>query len=400
LTVDDDRVRELTEELLASWPPHTTTPRDFWGAQFDLGLAWVHFPVGSGGLGVAPGLQEMVNERLERAGAPKNDLINFVGLGTAAPAIVAFGTDAQRARFLRPLFCCDEVWCQLFSEPGAGSDLANVSTMAVADGDEWVLNGHKVWTTLAHTASLGIAVARTDPDAPKHRGLTFFVVDMNARGVDVRPLRQISGEAEFNEVYLDDVRVPDSWRVGERGEGWRVTIASLMSERNHNADLAKRPQGDGPIAYALRAWRESPRTDIVQRDALARLWIEAEVLRLNSLRADQLRRSGIPGPQGSTGKLATGVLPQRVFDFCMHVRGPAAMLVSDYELRRPETMSEGNLGDGHADIDLTKAFLNARSATIGGGTSEIQRNTIAERVLGLPLEPRADRDQPWSQTRA
>jgi alkylation response protein AidB-like acyl-CoA dehydrogenase len=393
-----DRVDAIVTELLRAHDPAVTTAAEFWAAQFDRGLAWVQFPPGSGGLGLSPALQEVVAERLARAGAPSNDLVNFVGLGTAAPAIVGYGTDEQKRRFLRPLFTCDEVWCQLFSEPGAGSDLANVSTTATRDGDEWIVRGHKVWTTLAHVASFGILVARTHPDRPKHRGLTFFIVDMRAPGVEVRPLRQISGEAEFNEVFLTDVRVPDEMRVGDPGEGWRVTIGALMHERSHNADLAKRPRGMGPVAHAVRLWRQLGADDTVRRDHLMQLWIEAEVIRLTSIRAEQMRKGGVPGPEGSTGKLATGILPQHVFEFCVGLLGPRGMLVRDYEMRQPDRMSESNMGDGTEEIDCVKAFLNSRSATIGGGTTEIQKNTIAERVLGLPKEPRLDRDIPWSST--
>lgn len=392
-----DGVNGLVDQLLAKHNPATTQPAIFWGAQFDLGLAWVHFPLGHGGLGLRPAMQEIVAERLDAVAAPKNELFNFVGLGTAAPAIIGFGTDEQKRRFLRPLFTCEEVWCQLFSEPGAGSDLGNVSTSAIRDGDEWIINGHKVWTTLAHMASYGILVARSHPELPKHRGLTFFLVDMRAPGVEVRPLRQISGEAEFNEVIFTDARVGDGLRVGEPGEGWRVTIGALMSERSHNGDLAKRPRGMGPINHAVRAWKAKGIDDPVRRQALMKVWIEAEVIRLTSLRAEQLRKGGTPGPEGSTGKLATGILPQQIFEFAMNLLGPEAMLISDYEMRQPDRMFEGNMGDGTEEVEITKAFLNARSATIGGGTTEIQKNTIAERVLGLPAEPRVDRDVPWQQ---
>ncbi len=400
MSADRDRVSALVDELLDTHDPSTTTPAEFWGAQFDLGLAWVQFPVGFGGLGVAPALQEVVAERLDAARVPRNDLINFVGLGTAAPAIVGFGSDEHKRRYLRPLFTCDEVWCQLFSEPNAGSDLGNLGTSAVRDGDEWVVNGHKVWTTLAHVSTYGILVARTHPELPKHRGLTFFLVDMRTPGVEVRPLRQISGEAEFNEVLFTDARIPDSMRVGEPGEGWRVTIGALMHERSHNADLAKRPRGMGPVAHAVRLWQDMGMTDPARRDELMRIWIEAEVIRLTSIRAEQLRKSGTPGPEGSTGKLATGILPQRVFEFCMSLLGPAGMVISDYEMRQPDRMFEGNMGDGTENIEIVKAFLNSRSATIGGGTTEIQKNTMAERVLGLPKELRPDRDVPWSSDSA
>lgn len=368
-----------------------------WASQFDLGLAWVHFAEGIGGLGVRPQLQEVVNRRLAAAGVTSNYLHNFVGVGTAAPTIAAFGTSEQQRRLLRPLFTCEEIWCQLFSEPSAGSDLAAVTTSAQRDGDEWILDGHKVWTTMAHIARWGICVARTHPELPKHRGLTYFLVDMTDPGIEIRPLRQISGEAEFNEVILNGVRVPDWLRVGEPGDGWRVTVGTLMSERAHNGDSAKKPRGFGPIAHAVRTWQATDRDDPVARDELMRLWIRAEVIRLTALRADAARRSGEPGPEGSVLKLAVGILPQDIFDFAVRMRGADGMLISSYEFEQPDVMAEDRMGDGTETIDVVKALLNARSNTIGGGTSEIQRNTIGERVLGLPPEPKVDRDRPWNE---
>jgi len=386
------------DQLLTRHPPSTTPPAEFWGAQFDLGLAWVHFPRGLGGLAVEAALQELVTLRLYEAGAPRNFLLNFVGIGMAAPVIVNFGSTSQQQRLLRPIFTCEEQWCQLFSEPGAGSDLANVSTRAERDGDEWIVNGHKVWTSMGHRARWGILIARTDPTAPKHKGLTYFLCDMQAPGVDVRPLRQISGEAEFNEVFLTDVRIPDALRVGPPGEGWRVVIGTLMTERAHNGENVRRPRGFGPIAHATRLWSEVEGAGAwreAQRDRLARVWSEAEVLRLTAWRAEQQQR-GAPGPEGSVLKLAAGILPQRVFELCTDLLGPRGMLIDDYEMRQPDVMGESNMGDGSEDIDLVKALLSSRSATIGGGTTEIQKNTIAERVLGLPAEARTDRDAPWS----
>jgi alkylation response protein AidB-like acyl-CoA dehydrogenase len=306
--------------------------------------------------------------------------------------IVNFGSEMQQQRLLRPIFTCEEQWCQLFSEPGAGSDLANVATRAERDGDEWVVNGHKVWTSMAHRARWGILVARSDPTVPKHKGLTYFICDMHAPGVDVRPLRQISGDAEFNEVFLSDVRIPDAFRVGPVGEGWRVVIGTLMTERAHNGENVRRPRGFGPIAHAVRLWDSIEAGGAAQRDQLARVWSEAEVLRLTAWRAEQ---SAMPGPEGSVLKLAAGVLPQRVFELCTDLLGPRGMLIDDYEMRQPDVMAESNMGDGRGDIDLVKALLSSRSATIGGGTTEIQKNTIAERVLGLPAEARTDRDAPW-----
>jgi len=318
----------------------------------------------------------------------RNTLRNFVGLGTAATTIVSYGTNEQQARLLRPLFTCDEIWCQLFSEPDAGSDLASLSTGAVRDGDEWVIDGHKVWTSMAHVARWGILIARTDAQVPKHQGLTFFILDMTAPGVEVRPLRQISGEAEFNEVLLHQVRVPDAMRVGLPGEGWRITISTLMTERAHNGDVANKPRGQGPIAHAMRLWRERGGSPVA-RDRLVQLWIEAEVIRLTALRASQIRVVGIPGPEGSILKLAVGDFPQKVMGLCMQLLGPEAMEIDNYEMCQPDVLGEDRMGDGLTPVNIPKAFLNAIASTIGGGTTEIQRNTIGQRVLGLPPEPRA-----------
>ncbi len=229
---------------------------------------------------------------------------NGFGIFLAAPTIAAHADDELKARLLRPLFTGEELWCQLFSEPGAGSDLAGLSTRAVRDGDEWVVDGQKVWNTLAHRADRGMLVARTDPDAPKHRGLTYFALDMHAPGVDVRPLRQITGEAEFNEVYLTGVRVPDADRIGGLGDGWRVSLTTLMNERvTIGGAVAGRESG--PIGDALEVWREHPEShDPVRRDRLARLWIDAEVLRLTNARAAANRKAGAAGPEGSVAKLA------------------------------------------------------------------------------------------------
>jgi len=221
------RVRALLEEH-----DPAGDAREFLGARFDAGLAWVHFPSGSGGLDLPRGFQSLVEDELTAAGAPVGGgPHNGIGMGMAAPTIAAFGTEEQRRKFLRPLFTGEHFYCQLFSEPGAGSDLAGVSTRAVRDGDDWIVNGQKVWTSSAQKAQRAILVARTDPTVPKHQGLTYFVCDMTAPEVEVRPLRQLTGEAEFNEVFLTDVRIPDEDRIGAVGEGWKVANATLMSER-------------------------------------------------------------------------------------------------------------------------------------------------------------------------
>jgi alkylation response protein AidB-like acyl-CoA dehydrogenase len=304
--------------------------------------------------------------------------------------VVTHGTDAQKHRYLRPLFTGEEVWCQLFSEPGAGSDVAGLATRAVLDGDEWLLNGQKVWTTLAHISRWGMLLARTDPDLPKHKGLTYFVVDMQAPGVEVRPLRQITGEAEFNEVYLTDVRIPDTERLGDVGEGWRVSLTTLMNERV-SIGGAIAPRNAGPIGEALRLWAARPAEarDPVLRDHLVQLWVEAEINRLTNLRASQNRQQGTPGPEGSTAKLAFAELNKRIYEFCLNLKGAGGMLYGSYEMTRPETAMGFDT--------VQKAFLRARANSIEGGTSEIMRNILGERVLALPGDVRADKDLPWSK---
>ncbi|HZU74364.1 MAG TPA: acyl-CoA dehydrogenase family protein [Acidimicrobiales bacterium] len=380
-------VREALDRLLSDHD--VADPIGFLGAQFDLGLAWVHFPVGYGGLGVSPGHQATVMEALDRAGAPHNMARNPIGVGMAAPTVLTHGSDDQKSRYLRPLFTCEEIWCQLFSEPGAGSDVASLATRAVRDGEEWVVNGQKVWTTLAHQARRGLLVARTNPEAPKHRGLTYFVIDMHAPGVEVRPLRQMTGEAEFNEVYLTDVRIPDAERLGDVGAGWGVALTTLMNERVAIGGSTSERES-GLIGEAVRIWRRRGLSDPALRDKLIRLWIEAEAARLTNLRAAQLRSLGNPGPEGSTGKLAFAELNQRISSFCVDLLGPEGMLYSSYEMVRPEEA-------GGSGQDMQKFFLRTRANSIEGGTSEVMRNILGERVLGLPGDVRVDKDRPWSE---
>jgi alkylation response protein AidB-like acyl-CoA dehydrogenase len=387
---DEARVLELADELLAKHDPKTTPPAEFLGAQYDLGLAWVHFPEGSGGLGLSPKMQNVVNTKLFAAGAPVPYARNPIGTGMCAPTVVVHGSDDQKQRYLRSLFSGEEIWCQLFSEPGAGSDVAGLSTRAVRDGDEWVLNGQKVWTTLAHVASYGIVLARTDPDKPKHKGMTMFVIDMHAPGVEVRPLVQATGEAEFNEVYMTDVRIPDAERLGDVGEGWHVSLTTLMNERVSIGGQVN-PRGSGIIALAVKAYKESAqRGDAVARDTLAQLWIEAEVGRLTNWRASQTRAKGTPGPEGSVGKLAMALLNQRLMSFAIDMMGPEGMLYpSGYTMARPTSAMDLS--------NLQKAFLRVQANSIEGGTTHIMKNILGERVLGLPGEPRADKDLPWSE---
>ena len=385
---DEKRVVDLVEQLIAEHPPASSSATDFLGAQYDLGLAWVHFPEGYGGLGLSPKLQRTINERITAVGGPTPYYRNPIGHGMGAPTVVTHGSEEQKQRYLRPLFTGEEIWCQLFSEPGAGSDVASLASKAVQDGDEWIVNGQKVWTTLAHLSRWGMLVARTDPNQPKHKGLTYFVVDMHAPGVEVRPLRQITGEAEFNEVYFTDVRIPDKERLGDVGEGWRVSMTTLMNERvSIGGSIA--PKGSGPIAEAVKLWKQYGHQDKAKKDELMKLWTEAEVNRLTNIRASQNRQVGVPGPEGSTGKLAFAELNKRVYEFCVSLMGPEGMLYGSYEMIRPETAMGSDT--------LQKAFLRSRANSIEGGTSEIMRNILGERVLGLPGDVRVDKDRPWTE---
>ena len=387
---DELLVDERLTELLESYPPGSTSEPEFLGAQFDAGLAWIHFPLGFGGLGLPRKLQPRISDRLREAGAPNLAARNAIGYGMAAPTILTMGTDEQKSRYLRPLFTCEEIWCQLFSEPGAGSDVASLATRAIRDGDEWLLNGQKVWTTLAHTSAFGMVLARTDPEAEKHKGLTYFVVDMRAPGVEVRPLRQMTGDAEFNEVYFTDVRVPDSERLSPVGEGWRGAIVTLMNERVSIGGGVP-PRGGGAIGTALRTWEKIPpeRRGPVVRDQLARLWVESEVMRLNRMRAAVSSALGTPGPEGSLGKLAGAEFNKKVYEFCEDLLGAAGMLYDSYEMRRPEGAMESR--------SVQQTFLRSRANSIEGGTSEVMRNILGERVLGLPGDVRVDKGVPWSQ---
>jgi alkylation response protein AidB-like acyl-CoA dehydrogenase len=390
VTTEEQRVRSRCDELLAEHDPKQTPATEFLGAQYDRGLAWVHFPEGFGGLGASPKLQNVINAQLIGAGAPLPYGRNPIGYGMCAPTIVTHGSDGQKQRYLRPLFTSEEVWCQLFSEPGAGSDVASLSTRAVKDGEEWVLSGQKVWTTLAHLASFGIIIARTDTEQPKHKGLTMFVVDMHAPGVDVRPLVQMTGEAEFNEVYFDDVRIPDAERLGDVGDGWRVSLTTLMNERvSIGGQVA--PRGGGLIALALKTWDAyGDRDDEAMRDELTELWIGAEVNRLTNMRASQNRAKGTPGPEGSVGKLAMAEINKRMMSFVVNAMGAEGMLYPPgYTKARPATA-----------MDLSspqKAFLRVQANSIEGGTTHIMKNILGERVLGLPGDVRVDKDLPWSQ---
>jgi alkylation response protein AidB-like acyl-CoA dehydrogenase len=390
-SVGADELRDQVRRFLGSHDPAAMDRLDFLRARFDAGLAWVHYPPGLGGQSLSRALQSVVEAEFAAAGAPTNSPERIgIGLGMAAPTILAFGTEEQQQRWLRPLWTGEEIWCQLFSEPGAGSDLAGLATRAVRDpgGENWVVSGQKVWTSSAHVAKRALLVARTDPDLPKHQGLTYFSVDMTAPGVEVRPLRQLTGEAEFNEVFLTDVAIPDPDRIGTVGEGWKVATGTLMNERVAIGGAAL-PREGGMIGSAVRTWRDRPelRTPGLH-DTLLRLWAAAEVARLAGERLRQQLAAGRPGPEGSAAKLVFARLNQEITGFEVELAGADGLRYGDWTMRTPDTAN-------FYGRDVGYRYLRARGNSIEGGTSEILRNIIAERVLGLPAEVRLDTGVPW-----
>jgi len=328
----------------------------------DAGWAGVSWPREYGGRGATLVEQAIYNEEVVRARTPST--ANVLGLAMGGPTLIAHGTEEQRRRYLEPILSAEEIWCQGFSEPDSGSDLASLKTRAVRDGDDWVVTGQKVWTTLAHHAKWCMLVARTDPDAPRHQGITYFLMDMEQDAVQVRPLRQITGEAEFNELFIEEARVPHDNIVGGEGNGWAVAITTLMHER---ATLAFGLQIS--VKIALRELMDDAREagatgDPIVRDRLAQLYIESEVLRLNAYRGlSAIMRHGVPGPEGSLGKWQWAEVNQDLTDLAMDLRGERAVLYDD---------------------TWTYRYLRARANSIEGGTTEILKNIVAERVLGLP----------------
>ena len=390
---EDQDLAKRTEELVEENRDILDDQFAFRGKQYDAGLAMVHFPEGYGGLGGNRGQQAVIDGVLRTYGVTYEDLrINPIGIGMGAPTVLAFGSEELKQKHIRKIFTGEDVWCQLFSEPTHGSDVAGIPSRAIRDGDEWIVNGQKVWTTLAHTSNYGMLLTRTNPDVPKHKGLSYFVLDMHAPGVEVRPLYQMTGEAEFNEVFLTDVRIHDSLRLGDEGDGWRVAITTLMNERVALAG-GPAPQGSGPIKELMKLWAErksqlSPVELEIWRDRVMALWIEAEIVRLTNARAKQSAVGGNPGPEGSVSKLASAELSKRVTAAIVDLEGAAGML---HEPGYPMTRSSGAMST------RTGRFLRARANTIEGGTSEIMRNILGERVLGLPGDVRVDTDVAWSE---
>ena len=343
----------LVDELLADFPPaDTDPPRSSWASSSTAGLAWVDFAEGEGGLGLSPALHHPGHHRLIEAGAPSAAMRNVIGYGMVAPTIVTHGTEEQKRRYLRPLFTGEEIWCQLFSEPGPAPTWPACPPGRVRDGDEWVVNGQKVWTTLAHLASCGLLLARTDPDVPKHKGITCFLVDMHAPGVDVRPLYQITGEAEFNEVFFTDVHLADTDRLGDVGEGWRRRAHHPHERAGLDRWQTCRAAAPAPSTTPSRIWKERWAGD-TSAHALA--------LRDRLLHAVGASRghpphqpaggrpapaAARPGPEGSVGKLAFAEQNKKIYELCVDLLGADGMLYSnDYPKIRPN-----GVGLGRTDV--------------------------------------------------
>jgi alkylation response protein AidB-like acyl-CoA dehydrogenase len=338
------------------------------------GWAGVSWPKEYGGRGSSLIEQAIFYQEMARAKAPQP--INVIGLGMAGPTIISHGTPAQKERHLEKILSADEIWCQGFSEPGAGSDLAGLRSTAVEDGDSYIINGQKVWTTLAHIADWCIFLARTDADAPKHKGITYFLVDMHSPGIEVRPLKQMSGNAEFNEMFFTDVRVPKENVLGQLNDGWRVAMTTLMHERGtlgFALSVQARIALDGVIELArTQKINGKPAiNDPVVRQRIAQLHVEIEAMRLTNYRAlGTIIKTGVPGPEGSLGKLLWSESVQKLGDLAIELLGNDGLLASSK--RREDVRGWQYL------------HLRSRAHTIEAGTSEILRNIIAERVLGLP----------------
>ncbi|WP_273735298.1 acyl-CoA dehydrogenase family protein [Mycolicibacterium septicum] len=393
-TADSDRVAALARQVVADHDPKTVPLTEFLGACYDAGLTWVHFPKGLGGLGLSRSVQAVADGILQAAGGPFPLGLLPMEFGMAAPTVCEHAqSDEVKRKLLRGLAIMTDLWCQLFSEPGAGSDLAGLATSAVRDGDDWVVNGQKVWTSNAHLARWGMLVARTDPNVPKHKGLTYFVVDMHGPGVDIRPLRQMTGQAEFNEVYLTDVRIPDTYRLGPVGDGWRVAMTTLMNERTTiGIHFSSSRRGSGAIADAVSLWASRPDLHTpVLRDRLSQLWLRAEAQRLTAERARVAATVAGPGPTSSIAKVVVAELNQTIYQWCMDLLGPEGIFYSSYDMKR----GHGDRGEARGPVQ--QRFLRSRANTIEGGTSEINRNVLGERVLGLPGDLRADMGMPWKE---
>ncbi|MGB8842734.1 MAG: acyl-CoA dehydrogenase family protein [Aliidongia sp.] len=364
-------------------PDELARAKEWQARKADAGLACITWPEKWGGRGGTMIQQVIYNEEEARYVVPGGYFL--IGLGMCIPTLMAYADEAALRRYVHPAVRGEEIWCQLFSEPVAGSDLAGLKTRAVRDGDDWVVNGQKVWTSGAHYADFGIVVTRTDPTAPKHKGLTFFYLDMKSQGVEVRPIKQISGSSNFNEVFFTDVRIPDRQRLGPVGEGWKVSLTTLMNERLA-ASEAPRPDFEDifELARMLELDDEPAIADSAVRRQLALWYVQAQGLKYTKFRTmTALSRGQTPGPESSIGKVVSAAKRQDIASFGMDLMGMAGAL------------TDPALAPMHGLFQ--EALLDAPGLRIAGGTDEVLRNIIAERVLGLPGDVRVDKDVPYNQ---
>ncbi len=376
---DDDPRRLAVREWIATHPD--AVPREL----AESGYVAPHWPA-PWGLDADPVHQLLIDDEFARAGVKRPS--NQIGIGWAAPTIIHAGTEEQKKRYVLPALAGEETWCQLFSEPGAGSDLASLGTRAVRDGDEWVVNGQKIWTTGAHYSGFGILIARTDPSAPKHRGITYFICPMDLPGIEVRNIRNIAGADSFNEVFFTDVRIPHANVVGEVNDGWRLAKVTLGNERVSLSSSGVL-WGAGPTAADIvDEARSLGVTDAVMRQRLAALWTEHVILDLIRMRTLTARLRGEqPGPEASIRKIMADEHGQKAMEIARDLIGMDALVVGTRE--GDKTLRSRSWYSG---------YMFSKALTIGGGTGEVQRNILGERVLGLPAEPDESTGRPWSDT--
>ena len=359
----------------------------------EAGYVAPHWPA-PWGLGADPIHQLIIDDELTRAGVARPS--NQIGIGWAGPTILYAGSEEQKSRYILPLLAAEEIWCQLFSEPGSGSDLASLGTRAVRDGDEWVVNGQKIWTSGAQYSKFGILIARTDTTLPKHKGITYFICPMDAEGIEIRPITSMAGAESFNEVFFTDVRIPHANVVGEVNDGWRLAKVTLGNERV-SLSTGGVLWGNGPTAMdVVNEARAMGVTDPVLRQRLAALWIEHTILEVIRMRTLTARLRGAqPGPEASIRKIVADEHGQRTMELARDLIGADAMLTGDDVV----ATGDGGAKTLHAH-SWYSGYLFSKALTIGGGTGEVQRNILGERVLGLPSEPDPLAGQPWSASRA
>lgn len=376
--------------VLRTMADGAASPLDLLAAQFDLGLAWPRFAVGAGGLGVSAADARAIRERVVGAGLPSSPA-SFIGLQQASALIHDFGSEAQRRRYLRRIFTGEDQWCQLFSEPGAGSDLANVGTRGRLDGNVWSFDGQKVWTSTARHATHALLLARTDPAAPKHRGMTMFALEMRQPGIEVRPLRQMDGGARFSEVFLTEATASDHDRLGDPGAGWAMSMHILNVERDGASELFHRP-----VQEILDLARSRAGSAELFRDEVVRLWIQARLNALSMQRGRTTKDAEEKARVGGIAKIAASEQAQRHAELLALLLGPEAVTGADYDRAFEEDTNPKSVGaKDFAALSPHRFILRTRAMSIEGGTNEISRNIVGERVLGLPPDIRVDKGKPW-----